>query len=639
MSETLSNLLNKFIDDPEDADNNFKLAIHYDSIGQTASAVSYYLRTAERTRFDEIKYQSLLRAAICFDIQGCRNLTVKCLLQHSLAISPKRPEAYFLLSRFYERQGNYNDSYLIASLGEKVAEKDLAPLGLQVDYPGFYGILFEKAVSAWWCGLCDESRDMLFDLRDNYELDEIHKVAVERNIKRLSLTNKNLHPIYNKVQQENDFDWGLNTQSMNKIIEKEIFVDKIYEKFFPVKENSIVMDIGANVGAFSYSILHKNPKHIYCIEPSANLIGTIKNNLKGYPTTIINCAVSNSNCKNKNLDENVSIYSHEGTYDTKTFKSILQEYDINYIDFLKIDCEGGEYDVFVEENRDFLLNKVKYIVGEWHFTGISNSLEKFGIFRELYLKNHKNYKVFERCGKEITDKIFDDEYLNGFEKWYEKNGDGQLMIYIENDIKTKEESHQFFSINKNYKPTSWIVDNFYESPGEVRRFALKQEYVEGGFGRGFIGRRTEQQFLFPGLKERFEKIMGRTITKWEDYGMNGRFQIAWSGEPLVYHCDSQRWGGMLYLTPDAPYQCGTTLYAHKQTRARTYYDEGWDVSWKDVPGDPHLDGTPFEPVDVLGNVYNRLVIFDASAIHSASQYFGTIEENARLWQMFFFDTE
>ena len=213
------------------------------------------------------------------------------------------------------------------------------------------------------------------------------------------------------------------------------------------------------------------------------------------------------------------------------------------------------------------------------------------------------------------------------------------MIYIENDIKTKEESHQFFSINKNYKPTSWIVDNFYESPGEVRRFALKQEYVEGGFGRGFIGRRTEQQFLFPGLKERFEKIMGRTITKWEDYGMNGRFQIAWSGEPLVYHCDSQRWGGMLYLTPDAPYSCGTTLYAHKQTRARTYYDEGWDVSWKDVPGDPHLDGTPFEPVDVLGNVYNRLVIFDASAIHSASQYFGTIEENARLWQMFFFDTE
>lgn len=71
---------------------------------------------------------------------------------------------------------------------------------------------------------------------------------------------------------------------------------------------------------------------------------------------------------------------------------------------------------------------------------------------------------------------------------------------------------------------------------------------------------------------------------------------------------------------------------------RTFNDDGWDVAWKDVPGDPHLDGTSFEPVDVVGNVYNRLVIFDASCIHSASQYFGTVKENARLWQMFFFDT-
>lgn len=202
----------------------------------------------------------------------------------------------------------------------------------------------------------------------------------------------------------------------------------------------------------------------------------------------------------------------------------------------------------------------------------------------------------------------------------------------------------FYTPNNKSKNTLWIVDNFYESPDDVRKFALEQEYVEGGFGRGFIGRRTEKSFLFPGLKEKFEEIIGKKITGWtsadnhEKYGMNGRFQIAWAGEPLVYHCDNQRWGGMLYLTPDAPYQCGTTLYAHKQTRARTYYDVGWDAAWNH-PGGSHLDGTPWEPVDVAGNVYNRLVIFDASAIHAASEYFGNSKENARLWQMFFFDTE
>lgn len=193
-----------------------------------------------------------------------------------------------------------------------------------------------------------------------------------------------------------------------------------------------------------------------------------------------------------------------------------------------------------------------------------------------------------------------------------------------------------FQINKSKKSTVWIVDNFYENPNEVRKFALDQKYIEGGFGRGFIGRRTEQQFLFPELKETFEEIMGKKISKWEEYGMNGRFQIAWSGEPLVWHCDSQTYGGLIYLTPDAPYQCGTTLYAHKKNRARTYYDNGWDEEWS-KEGSNHLDGTPWEAVDVLGNVYNRLVIFDGSCIHSASQYFGSEKENARLWQMFFFD--
>ena len=140
----IKELLHNFIKDPEDTDHNFKLAIYYDSLGQTASAISYYLRTAERTEFDIIKYQSILRAALCFNSQGCRNFTVKGLLQHALTILPKRPEAYFLLSRFYEVEQNYHDCYLIASLGESIADRDLEPLKLNVDYPGFYGILLKR---------------------------------------------------------------------------------------------------------------------------------------------------------------------------------------------------------------------------------------------------------------------------------------------------------------------------------------------------------------------------------------------------------------------------------------------------------------------------------------------------------------
>jgi hypothetical protein len=185
-----------------------------------------------------------------------------------------------------------------------------------------------------------------------------------------------------------------------------------------------------------------------------------------------------------------------------------------------------------------------------------------------------------------------------------------------------------------YKKRLWVVDDFYSDPHAIRNFALTREYVEGGFGRGFIGRRTVEQFLFPGLKESFEAIMGEKIVEWETHGMNGRFQSCHAGEPLVYHADSQRWAGMLYLTPDAPFCTGTTMFAHRQTRAR---DKHYPELWKVFPADTWLDRTPYEPVDVIGNVFNRLVIFDAGLIHAASEYFGHDKESGRLWQMFFFD--
>ena len=55
----LNELLQNFIEDPENSDNNFKLGIYYDSIGQTASAISYYLRTAERSYTKVLKLPML----------------------------------------------------------------------------------------------------------------------------------------------------------------------------------------------------------------------------------------------------------------------------------------------------------------------------------------------------------------------------------------------------------------------------------------------------------------------------------------------------------------------------------------------------------------------------------------------------
>ena len=191
-----------------------------------------------------------------------------------------------------------------------------------------------------------------------------------------------------------------------------------------------------------------------------------------------------------------------------------------------------------------------------------------------------------------------------------------------------------FSINENINKRLFVIDDFYSNPNEVRNFACSQEYIDGGIGKGFIGTRTKEQFLFSGLKEKFEDIMGRKIREWESHGMNGRFQYCIAGEPLVYHCDDQTWAGMLFLTPDAPFECGTSFFAHKKTRARHSSDPKLTEAF--LTG-THLDKTPYQPVDVIGNVFNRLVIFDAHLLHAASEYFGSNINNGRLFHIFFFD--
>lgn len=258
-----------------------------------------------------------------------------------------------------------------------------------------------------------------------------------------------------------------------------------------------------------------------------------------------------------------------------------------------------------------------------------------------YSYDLSHMRLYEPSGKDVTFECTTTGWFDRFDAYWSKANPqknylivhwDELNYYIRNPLGVNIQTIQ--------KPKVWVVDNFYHDPDSVRSFALSKQYHEGGFGKGYIGRRTVERFHTKDLFHSFKEIMGMDLDKdsWEFNGMNGRFQVAWAGEPLVYHCDSQKWAAMIFLTPDAPYSCGTTLYAHKKTRARSYHDKGWDASWgQELGGDPHLDGTPFEPVDVIGNVYNRLVIFDASSIHSASQYFGTVMSNARLWHMFFFD--
>jgi glycosyltransferase involved in cell wall biosynthesis len=208
-----------------------------------------------------------------------------------------------------------------------------------------------------------------------------------------------------------------------------------------------------------------------------------------------------------------------------------------------------------------------------------------------------------------------------------------LHNYALSKLNDTEKNINSFSINTETKSRLWIVDDFYADPHAVREFALKQEFEPNI--NYYKGSRTKEQFIIPGTKEAFEKIIGKKITNWtETHGMCGRFQYCTAEDALVYHCDGQTLAGMVYLTPDAPYSCGTSLFAHKKTGLRNENDF---VETDVFSETGFYDKTKFELVDTAGNVFNRLVIFDAKCIHSANEYFGTDLTNSRLFHLFFFD--
>lgn len=187
------------------------------------------------------------------------------------------------------------------------------------------------------------------------------------------------------------------------------------------------------------------------------------------------------------------------------------------------------------------------------------------------------------------------------------------------------------NLNLNPDKRIFVVDNFYADPYAIREYALQQEFFEDL--RYYKGKRTQEKFFVPGTKKVFEEIIGQKITIWDEYGMNGVFQTCNPQDPLVYHTDLQQWAGMIYLTPNAPFQAGTSMYAHKETKARHVSDPDIETAFDGG----FYDGTKFELVDSIGNVFNRLVIFNGKCIHSASQYFGQTLEDSRLFHMFFFD--
>lgn len=168
-----------------------------------------------------------------------------------------------------------------------------------------------------------------------------------------------------------------------EVIENDSYnLKDLYKKDKDIK---YVVDIGANVGAFSYYIkqLYPDAKVIAC-EPSFDCMYWVRENTFKKLIYINKAIVGDPNLKEVSFNVCKWAGNHhvEGKFDMESWKrygcevlekvtvpaitlmKVIEENKFPKIDLLKVDTEGSEPDI-LEGIKPWLKN-VKYILGEWH---------------------------------------------------------------------------------------------------------------------------------------------------------------------------------------------------------------------------------------------------------------------------------
>jgi FkbM family methyltransferase len=150
----------------------------------------------------------------------------------------------------------------------------------------------------------------------------------------------------------------------------EIFGKKVYKnKLVKINEGDVVVDIGGNYGFFSLYAEKFKPSKIITFEPSKTIFSYLTKNFKN--GSVIQRAVSGKTGVKRFTEHNTSSTSSritdDGEYDVNIIgiNDLIPTLGLEKIDFLKIDCEGAEKEIFEEITLE-TISKINKIVVEFH---------------------------------------------------------------------------------------------------------------------------------------------------------------------------------------------------------------------------------------------------------------------------------
>ena len=179
----------------------------------------------------------------------------------------------------------------------------------------------------------------------------------------------------------------------------EVWAQHIYTpKNFSLNDTDIVVDIGAHIGVFSvFAAKHVHRGKIYSFEPIPENFQLLKENIT--INKIKNIIPFNTAISSKKQEQELfvsekspgvgSLHYKKGkgqhlVVSSITLKDFVSKTGISHIDFLKIDCEGSEYDILFSCPTT-ILQRIKKISMEYHeldnlppVTTLINFLEQQG---------------------------------------------------------------------------------------------------------------------------------------------------------------------------------------------------------------------------------------------------------------------
>lgn len=191
-----------------------------------------------------------------------------------------------------------------------------------------------------------------------------------------------------------------------------------------------------------------------------------------------------------------------------------------------------------------------------------------------------------------------------------------------------------------------VKDDFYDDPLKVYQEALQAKFHEP---KNYTGFRSLNVYHEPGVKKKLERILGISINRWDEdpADENGVFYFGYSKgkykEVPGVHSDYPYTDitALVYLTPDLPFDCGTSLWMHKKTKlidpptpadARRLNMKVSEI--RDLFERDSKKRNKWIEIDRIGYKFNRLVAYPSGALHSATSHYGSSINDVRLYQTF-----